>query len=322
VNGKYRVSSYWLIAALAAYPALTFAQDYPSKPIRYIIPSAAGGGADILGRIVAPKLTERFGQQVVIDNRPGAGTIIGSDIVAKAAPDGYTIMTVFMAHGANPYLHKKLPYDTVKDFAPVTLMATVPSLLVIYPGVPARSVSEFIALAKAKPGQLNYGTAGIGTANHLTMELFKMSTGTDIVHVPYKGGLPPDLLAGQLQAMFITLPPSLPHVKAGRLVALGISSNKRATALPDVPTVAEAGVAGFEVYDWQGVVVPAGTPKAIIARLHREIIGVLDLAEVRERISGLGADVVASTSAEFSEHIHKELLRWEKVIKQAGIRAD
>ena len=311
--------------SLAAQAVL--AQDksaYPARPIRYIIPYAVGGGTDILGRILAQRLTERVGQQVVVDNRPGAAAIIGSELLAQSAPDGYTIMTANIAHGANPYLHKKLPYDTVKDFSPVTLMAVLPNLLVIHPGVPARSVKEFISLAKSKPGSLSYGTAGSGSANHLAMELFKVSTGTDIIHVPYKGGGPAviDLIAGQIHAIFLTVPPALPHVKAGKLLALGLSSNKRSGALPDVPTVMEAGVPGFEVYEWQGIVVQAGTPAAIIARLNREINYVLQLPDVRERISGLGADVKGGTSAEFAEFIRKELRLWEKVVKQANLRAD
>ena len=316
-----------LVLACSITAPAALAQDqtaYPNKPIRYIIPYAVGGGTDILGRILAQKLTERLGQQVVVDNRPGASAIIGSELLARSAPDGYTMMTANIAHGANPYLVKKLPYDTANDFAPVTLMALLPSVLVIHPSVPARSVKEFVSLAKSKPGGLTYGTAGSGSANHLTMELFKVSTGTDIVHVPYKGGGPAviDLLAGQIHAIFLTVPPALPQVKAGKLVALGLSSNQRSGALPDVPTVIEAGVPGFEVYEWQGIVVPAGTSAAIIERLNREINSVLQLADVRERISGLGADVKGGTSAELGEFIRKELRLWEKVVRQANLRAD
>lgn len=297
---------------------------YPNRPIRYILPYAVGGGVDILGRIVAQRLSERLGQQVVADNRPGASAMIGSELLARSAPDGYTIMTANIAHGANPFLQKKLPYDTVKDFAPVTLMALLPNLLVIHPSVPTRSVKEFIALARSKPGRLSYGTAGAGSANHLAMELFKVSTSTDILHVPYKGGGPAviDLVSGQIHAIFLTVPPALPHVKAGRLVALGLSSNKRSSALPNVPTVMEAGVPGFEVYEWQGIVVPAGTPAAVIERLNREINYVLELPEARERISGLGANVKGGTAAEFAKFIYKELRLWEKVVKQAKLRAD
>ena len=324
--------SYWSVVALAgsvaAHTAIAqekaAADSYPNRPIRYIIPYAVGGGTDILGRIVAQKLSERLGQQVVVDNRPGATAIIGSEILARSAPDGYTMMTANIAHGANPYLHKELPYDTIRDFAPVTLMAVLPNLLVVHPSVPAKSVPEFIALAKSKPGQLTYGTAGGGSANHLAMELFKVSTGTNIIHVPYKGGGPAvvDLVGGQINAIFLTVPPALQHVRAGKLRALGISSNQRSAALPDVPTVMEAGVPGFEVYEWQGIVVPAGTPKAIIDRLHRDITHVLELPDVRERISGLGAEVKAGTPAEFAQFIRRELALWAKVVKQAGLRAD
>ena len=324
--------SYWSVVALAgsvaAHPAIAqekaAADSYPNRPIRYIIPYAVGGGTDILGRIVAQRLSERLGQQVVVDNRPGATAIIGSEILARSAPDGYTMMTANIAHGANPFLHKELPYDTIRDFAPVTLMAVLPNLLVVHPSVPAKSVPEFIALAKSKPGQLTYGTAGGGSANHLAMELFKVSTGTNIIHVPYKGGGPAvvDLVGGQINAIFLTVPPALQHVRAGKLRALGISSNQRSAALPDVPTVMEAGVPGFEVYEWQGIVVPAGTPKAIIDRLHRDITHVLELPDVRERISGLGAEVKAGTPAEFAQFIRRELALWAKVVKQAGLRAD
>ncbi len=299
-------------------------QPYPAKPIRFIIPYAIGGGTDILGRIVAQRLTERLGQQVLVDNRPGAGSILGSSILVQSNPDGYTMMTANIAHGANPFLHRKLPYDTQRDFVPVTLMAVLPSVLATHPSVPARSVKDFIAYAKANPGKLTYGTAGIGSANHLTMELFKITTATDIVHVAYKGGGPAmqDLLGGQVKAMFITVPPVLPQVKAGKLLALGISSAQRSSALPEVPTVIEAGVPAFEVYEWQGIVVPRATPPAIVQRLNREIVAVLGLPEVRERISGLGAIVVAGSAAEFEAHIRKELALWQRVIGAAGIRAD
>ncbi|MPZ47269.1 MAG: tripartite tricarboxylate transporter substrate binding protein [Betaproteobacteria bacterium] len=299
-------------------------QEYPSKPIRFIIPYAVGGGTDILGRIVAQRLGERLGQQVLVDNRPGAGSILGSSILAQSNPDGYTMMTANIAHGANPYLHKKLPYDTVRDFVPVTLMAVLPSVLAIHPSVPARSVKEFIAFARANPGKLSYGTAGVGSANHLTMELFKITTKTDIVHVAYKGGGPAmqDLLGGQVKSIFITVPPVLPQVKAGKLLALGISSAQRSSALPDVPTVIEAGVPGFEVYEWQGIVLPRGTPQEIVRRLNKEIVAVLALPEVRSRISGLGAIVVANSPEAFAEHIRKELALWQRVISTAGIRAN
>jgi len=321
-------TAFALTAAIAAQAAS--AQDksapdsFPNRPLRLIIPYAPGGATDIVGRIVAQKLTERLSQQVVVDNRPGAGAIIGSEILAKSAPDGYTMMSANIAHGANPYLHKKLPYDTVKDFAPVTLMVVIPMVLIVNASVPARSVPVFIGLAKAKPGQLTYGTAGVGSAIHLAMELFKFSTGTNIIHIPYKGGGPAiaDVMAGQITAMFSTIAMAVPYVKGGKLLAFGVSSTKRSAALPDVPTVAEAGISGAELNEWQGIIVPAGTPKAAIDSLHREIAAVLGVADVRERIAGLGADVVASTPAQFAEHIRKELAIWGKVVKQSGIQPD
>lgn len=311
-----------LLAALCA--ATASAQDYPNRPVRYIIPYATAGATDILGRIVAQRLSERFGQQVIIDNRPGATAIVGTEILAHAAPDGYTMMTVNISHGANPYLHKKLPYDTVNDFVPVTLMAVLPQLLVINPSVAARSVSALIALAMAKPGQLNYSSSGTGSSNHLAMELFKVSTRTNIVHVPYKGGGPTmqAVLAGEVNVTFIALVPVMPQIKAGKLIPLAISGVKRSALLPDVPTVAESGVPGFEIYDWQGVIVPKGTPHRVIDRLHKEILAVLALPDVKEKISGLGADVVGSTPEQLGEYIRKELAVWERVIREAGIRPD
>jgi tripartite-type tricarboxylate transporter receptor subunit TctC len=314
--------SKWLALVVAASAcASASAQAYPNRPIRFIIPYAVGGGTDILGRLVAQRLTERLGQQVLVDNRPGAGSIIGSELLVKSSPDGYTIMTANIAHGANPYLHKKLPYDPIKDFVPVTLMAVLPSLLVVHPSVPPRSVTDFIAYLKANPGKLSYGTAGIGSANHLTMALFQVTTKTDIVHVVYKGGGPAmqDLLGGQVQAMFITVPPALPQVKAGKLIALGISGDKRSQALPHVPTVIEAGLPGFEVYEWQGIMLPAGTPAAIVERLNREFVAVLEIPEVRERIAALGALPVGSSPTQFAEHVRKELALWKRVIAAAGI---
>ena len=325
MNSIVSRTAFAFTAAIAVQAALAQAPDaYPSRPIRLIIPYAPAGATDIVGRIVAQKLTERLSQQVLVDNRPGAGAIIGTEILAKSAPDGYTMMSANIAHGANPYLHKKLPYDTVKDFAPVTLMVVVPMVLIVHPSLPVRSVPEFVALAKSKPGELTYGTAGIGSANHLAMELFKSSTGTNIIHIPYKGGGPAvvDLVAGQITAMFSTIAMAVPYVKGGKLRAYGISSTKRSAALPDVPTVSEAGISGAELNEWQGILVPAGTPRTAIDILHRETAAVLGIADVRERIAGLGADVAASTPAQFAEHIRKELDIWGKVIKQSGIQTD
>lgn len=297
---------------------------YPDKPIRLIVPFAPGGSLDILGRIIALKLTDRFGQTVVVDNRAGGTAVIGTEILAHSPPNGYTMMIANIAHGANPYLRKTLPYDTEKDFASVTLLAQLPGLLAVHPSIRVKSTAELIALAKAKPGQLTYGSSGNGSSNHLFMELFKVSTGTDITHVAYKGGGPAviDLVAGQINTMIIAIPPVLPFIKDNKLVALGVTSSKRSNAIPAVPTIAESGLPGFEVTDWQGILVPAGTPKAIINRLNTEIIGVLELADVRERISGLGAQVLTSTPAQMAEYIRKDRELWKRVIQQAGIVAD
>ena len=297
---------------------------YPERPIRLIVPFAPGGSLDIIGRILSQQLTDRMGQTVVVDNRAGGTAIIGTEILAGAPPNGYTMMIANIAHGANPFLHKTMPYDAEKSFSPVTQLVQLPGLLVVHPSVRARTTSELIALAKAKPGELTYASSGVGSSNHLFMELFKVSTGTQITHIPFKGGGPAlvDLVGGQVKTMIVAIPPALPFVKDGRLIALGVSSGKRSQAVPEVPTVKEAGLADFEVSDWQGMLLPAGAPPAIINRLNKEIISVLQLPDVRERVSGLGADVVTSTPAQLGQHIHKELALWGRVIKQAGIVAD
>jgi len=315
--------------AAAALACNASAQDsdparFPDRPIRLIIPFAPGGSLDIIGRIIAQKLTERMGQTVVVDNRAGATAIIGTELLAKSPANGYTMMIANIAHGANPFLRKTMPYDAEKDFAPVTLLAQLPGLLTVHPNVKARSTSELIALAKSQPGKLTYGSAGVGSSNHLFTELFKVSTGTDISHVAYKGGGPATvaLVAGEVNMMFVAIPPALPFVKEGRLVALAVSGGKRMGVIPNVPTVKESGVKDFEVYDWQGMLLPARSPRPIVERLNKEITAVLQLPDVRERITGLGAEVVTSTPAQLAQHISKELALWGRVIKQAGIVAD
>jgi len=322
---KCRVPACVLLAFAA--PLLTHgasAQQYPTKAVRFLIPYATGGATDILGRIVAQKLSERMGQQFVIDNRPGASATLATDLLAKSPPDGYTIMTANIAHAANPFLYRKLPYDTLTDFLPVSLMVTIPTVLIVHPSLPVRTTREFVALAKSRPGQLAYGGAGLGTANHLPMELFKQSAKVDILHVPYKGGGPAltDLIGGQIQAMFITIPPSQPHIRAGKVRALGLSSAKRSAALPEVPTIAESGLPGFEGYEWQGILVPKGTPAAIVERLSREIVTVLNLPDAKERIAGLGADIKATDPAGFADFIRREMDVWGRVIREGNIRAD
>lgn len=299
------------------------AQPYPSKPIRFIVPYAAGGATDIMTRIIAPRLAESLGQQVVVDNRPGAGAIIGTAALAKSAADGYTIMMAEIAHGANPALHSKLPYDTEKDFAPVTLVALLPTILVVHPSLPVTTVKQLIALARSRPGQLSYSSSGIGSANFLAAELFKNETGVDVVHIPYQGGGQAilSLISGQTQMLFVTVPPALPHVKSGKARVLAGTGAKRIATLPDVPTIAEAGMPGFEVYLWVGVLAPAGTPNGVITKLNGEIVRELANPEVRERISGLGAEVVGSTPQELSRFIQAEIARWKKAIKP-NMRAD
>ena len=293
------------------------AQTFPSRPIRFLVPFAAGGATDITSRVIAPRLGDRLGQQVVVDNRPGAGSIVGTQILARSTPDGHTIMLAEIAFGANPALHSKLPYDTRKDFAPVILVALMPTILVVPPTLPAKSVAELIALAKTKPGGLNYSSSGIGSANFLAAELFKSKTGTDVVHVPFQGGgqAIAGVISGQAQMLFTTMPPSLPQVRAGKLRAIAIAHSQRSPLLPDVPTTAEAGLPGFEVALWVGVLAPAGTPAPVITRLNSDIQHVLDIADVRSRIGNLGADIVGGAPQVLAKYIDAELKRWAATIK-------
>ena len=311
-------------ALLTFAVSVSAADPYPGRPIRMVVPYSVGGATDITARIIGPRLAESMGQQVVVDNRPGGASIPGTDMVAKAAHDGYTLMIATIAFGANPALFEKLPFDAQKDFAPVSLIAVVPMVVAVHPSVAARSVRELIALAKAKPGNLNYGSAGNGSATHLAGELFKSMTATNIVHIPYKGGGPAVVaaVAGETSVMFAIISTALQHFKAGRLIPLGVSTARRNAALPDVPAIAEAGVPGYEVFEWQGVVVPAGTPNAVIDRLHKEIVKALANTDTRERIVGLGADVVGGTPLELGAHIRAEIAKWSKVAKESGIKPD
>ena len=300
-------------------------QTYPNRPIRLVIPWPTGGATDVTFRLWAPQLAENLGQQIVIDNRAGASSIIGLDIVAKSPPNGYTIGASNIAFGANPFLINKMPFDSGKDLLPVSLTSLVPMVLTVHPSVPARSVKELIALAKAKPGSLNYGSAGNASASHLVTELFNDVTGIKMLHVPYKGGGPQVIsaLSGETVVLFIPIPNSLQHIRNGRLVALGVSTLKRDSTLREIPTIAEAiGVPGFQVSEWHGVVVPAGTPKAVIDRLHQEIVKVLALPDVKERIEAAGAQPVGSTPEEMTDYIRKEFARWSRLIKTVGIRID
>ena len=313
-----------LVGALAWLPNAG-AQEYPTKPIRLVITYPPGGNTDLVGRALALKLGEFMGQQVVVDNRGGAGGVLGSMITAQSAPDGYTIMLGTSAGMViNPLLSRKLTYDPVRDFAPVSMVVIVPQLLVIHPQLPVKNVRELIAFAKAKPGYLNAGSSGVGTPNHFGTELLKWLAGVDIVHVPYKGGAPAltDLLGGQIQMAFSSVPAVLPHIKAGRLVALGVGSAKRSPALPNIPTIAEAGVPGYEYTTWYGIFAPAKTPRTLIARLNTEIVKAMETPDIKDRFTALGGDPDPGTPEELRAYMANESAKWAKIIKAANIRVE
>lgn len=314
-----------LLGALAAQLVPAYAAEpYPSRAIRIISPFAPGGGNDVLSRIIAQKLTERVRQQVIVENRPGANGIIGTEAAARAAPDGYTICLIPSGHAVNASLHHKLPYDTIRDFTPITLVGSSPLILALHPSVPAKSVKELAALAKARPGQLTYGSAGIGSSGHLGGALFDTLTGAKIVHVPYKGmGLAiTDLIAGHISLVFGTSASVMPHVRAGRLRALATTGAKRSPALLKLPTVAEAGVPGYEAGLWYGFIGPARIPGDIVRRLNAEIVAVLESPDVRDRLASQGVDATPSTPEAFGKLMVSDLERWAKVVQRAGIRAE
>ena len=316
----------WTLGALfACIATLASAQAYPTRPIRLVVPFPAGGTTDILAREAAQKLTEVLGQAVVVDNRPGAAGNIGSDLVAKSAPDGYTLlMGTVGTHAINPSLYSKMPYDHVKDFAPVVLVAGVPNVLVVNPALPVNSVAELIKLAKDKPGQINFASSGSGTSIHLSGELFKTMAGVDMTHVPYKGSSPAltDLIGGQVQIMFDNLPSALPQIKGGRLRAIAVTSLKRAPVLPDIPTINESGLPGFEASSWFGVLAPAGTPAPIVARINTEVNKWLQSADAREKLLGQGAEAAGGSPEQFGNFIHAESEKWAKVVKASGAKVD
>ena len=300
------------------------AANYPSKPVRFIVPFAPGGGTDIVARAIAQKLSEEWGQQVVVDNRGGGATVIGTELGARAAPDGYTLTMGTTTLAINPSVRRKLPYDALKDFAPVTQTAFQAYVLATHMSVPAKSVKEFVALAKAKPGTLNFGSPGTGTGSHLAGELFRAMSGIHVVHVPYKGSGPAlsDLVGGQIQFILGTILSTYPQVKAGRLRALGVSGSKRSAVMPEVPTIAEAGVPGYSATSWNGVIVPARTPQAIVRKLNRDIVKVVHSPDVRERLAGDGGEAVGGTAEEFANHIRSEMTKWAKAVKIAGIKPE
>ncbi|HWP86959.1 MAG TPA: tripartite tricarboxylate transporter substrate binding protein [Burkholderiales bacterium] len=312
-------------AVLLMAAALTHAQSFPVKPVRVITPFTAGSAIDTLARVVGQKLGDTWGQQVVIDNRIGANGIIGTEAAAKAPPDGYTVyLGNISTLAVNPHLYLKLPYDALRDFAPVTLAATIPVVLVVHPSLPVKSVRELIALAKAHPGQLNYASGGTGSAQHLPMEMLRVETGINIVHVPYKGLGPAfsDVLGGQVPMMFTGVSNVVPYMKTGRLRVLAIGSPKRSATLPDVPTVAEAGVPGFDFDSWTGYLVPVGTPRELIVKLHADITRTLAASEVRDKLVTLGFDLVGGTPEAFATLIRNDIARFGKLIKAAGIKAE
>ena len=311
-------------AGAHAQPAGKPGGVYPSKPVRLIVPFAPGGSNDIMARITAQKLTESFGQQVIVDNRAGASGIVGTEIAAKAPPDGYTVLMMSLTLTVNPSLYKKLPYDTVKDLAPVTLVASAPLMLVVHPSIPAKSVNEFIAFAKANPGKLNFGSGGAGATPHLAGEMLKMMARLQMTHVPYKGGGPAlaDLMGGQIQVMLENLPSTLPHVKSGRLRALALTGLKRSPLVPDLPTLDEAGLKGYEIVGWNGLFVPSGTPQNIIAYVHGLTVKMLAQADVKERLATLGAEGVGSSPDEFRAFVKAEIAKWARVVKEAGLKVE
>jgi tripartite-type tricarboxylate transporter receptor subunit TctC len=316
------VACLWLAAGLSEASAQTF----PTKPIKIVATFAPGGASDILARIIGQKLTESWGQPVIVENRAGAGGIVGTEYVARSAPDGYTLVVGYIGtHAVNPSLYAKLPYDAINDFAPVAFLASIPSALVVHPSVPAKTVQELIALAKSKPGQLNYGSGGVGTAPHLAAELFKTLTGVDMVHIPYKGSGPAvaDLLSGQISLMFNTMIQTIPHVKEGTVRALAITGATRSDALPNLPTIAEAGVPGYDMVGWFGILAPAGTPKDVVIKLNTEIVKILNMPDVKTRLSDLGAEPTTIVSPEqFADYIKAEISKWRDVVQRSGMRVE
>jgi len=300
------------------------ASEYPTKPIRLVAAFAPGGSVDLVARLLAQKLGENWAQQVVVDNRPGAGGNISAEIVARAPSDGYTIYICSASLVVNPSLYSRTLYDPVKDFAPVSLVALVQNVLVAHPGLPAKTVKELIALAKAKPGQINYASTGSGTSGHLVMELFKSMAGIDLVHVPYKviGQAQADLIGGQVSLWFPTAPGALPHIQAGRMRVLAVAGAKRSPALAEVPTVSEAGIPGFEASTWYALLAPAHTSRAIVAKLNNEVVRILRQPEVHERLSAMGVEVAGSSAEELARHIRNEIPKWARVVKQSGARVD
>ena len=315
----------FLFLVLAFWISCVSAQDaYPTRPLRFILPFPPGGGTDILGRLIADRLSASLGQPVVIENRGGAGGNVGAEAAARSAPDGYTIVLVAPSLAISPTLYSRLNYDPVKDLAPVSLVATVPNVMITNPSVEAKTLQEFISLARTQPGGMNFGSGGSGTSNHLAGELFNLATGVKLVHVPYKGvNLAMNgVLAGEVQLAFIGIPVPAPHIKAGRLRALAVVARERSPALPDVPTGEEAGLPNFDVTTWYGILVPAGTPRPIVLRLNSELAKIMHSPEMKERLAVMATETMTSTPEEFAAYIRQEIAKWGDVVRKAGLRAD
>jgi len=311
-----------LFALVVAAPVAR-AADYPTRPIHLVIPFPPGGSNDVVGRVFAAAIGDKIGQTLVVENRSGAGGVVGTENASKAAPDGYTLLVISIAHAVNPWLYK-LNYDPIKAFVPVGIMASGTNVLVVNPTLPVRSVKELVALAQQKPGELNYASAGIGSFQHLGGELFKLAAKTNIVHVPFRGGGPAllDVIAGNTKIMFSSLVQTTPYIKNGRLIALGTGGTQRSPVLPDVPTIAEAGVPGYEALNWWGILAPAGTPKEIVDKVHAALAAAQDSPETQKRLESEGATVVRMSSDEFGRFMVSEMSKWEKVVKESGMKAE
>jgi tripartite-type tricarboxylate transporter receptor subunit TctC len=309
---------------LLALTTVAVAQEYPAKPVRLIIPFPPGGSNDVVGRVIATHLGERLGKQVVVDNRgAGAGGVAGTEVAANAPHDGYTLLIISLAYAVNPWLYK-LPYDPLKAFTPISILASGPNVVAVHPSLPVNSIQDLVALAKQKPGELQYASAGVGSFQHLGGELFKLEAKVNMLHVPFKGGGPAmiDVMGGHTKLVFSSLVQTTPHIRSGKLKALGTGGSKRNPVLPDVPTVAEAGVPGYEAVNWWGVVAPAGTPPAIVEKLHKDIAAVQNSDEVKKHFAGEGAEIVQMGSAEFASFIEKGIAKWGRVVKEGGIKAE
>ena len=312
------------MAVAVAGTTCAFAAAYPDKPVRMVVPFPPGGGTDVVARAIALKLTEQWGQSVVVDNRPGAASMVGTEMLARAVPDGYTLGFVSMSHTINPSIYKKLPFDPIADFSPVALAATAPNVLVVNPGVGAKSVAELVQIAKARPGKLNFPSSGNGGVSHLSMEMFRYAAGIDIVHVPYRGAGPAltALLANETQLMMATTPVALPQMKAGRLIALATTGLKRSLLAPEIPTVAEAGYPGFEADTWYGMLAPAKVPPALVNQANAAVTKMLTQADFKERLAHEGAQPAGGTPAQFATHIKSEIEKWAKIVRMAKVKIE